>query len=117
MPETKSVINRGKRIIRLKAGPDGVARVLHPGKSIECLDDAEFALLTRYMDIADAAKILPQFAAKQEHLERELAKVKAENERLKKQSEATPAPEPVALAPEPEEPKHKEEKPKRKKEK
>jgi hypothetical protein len=81
---SKTVINRGVRIYHLKVGSDGKPRTLGPGKSIECLDEAEFKALSGYRDIADADKIMPHNAAKIDALEMQLQKLKDENERLTK---------------------------------
>lgn len=109
----KSVINRGQRIYKLRPHEDGTARELAPGKTIECIDDVEFKLLSGYHDIGDVDKLAPQLAQREAKLREELAKVKKENAKLVADAERnasdapveeTPAVEPVPVPEEEREP-------------
>lgn len=53
------VFNRGKMTYTLRPGPDGLARTLGPGQTIEALDEQEAKDLLDYFDIVDASSMLP----------------------------------------------------------
>lgn len=97
----KSVINRGQRIYNLRPHKDGTARELGPGKTIECIDEAEFKLLSGYKDVADVDKLAPQLAQREAKLREELAKVQKENAKLVAEAERNAPVAPVEEKPEP----------------
>lgn len=76
------IINRGVRTWTLKPGKDKegkpVARILPPGGSIECLDDAEAKDLVGYKDLVDAAKSVPAVTDKVKVLTEERDALKAQ---------------------------------------
>ena len=76
-------------------------RLLPPGASIETLDDEEAKLYLGYRDIVDAAKVLPDTGNKVKDLEAEIARLKSENEAMKK-AETAPVVEPEPASPAPE---------------
>ena len=89
MAEKRVVVMTGDRLVRLRpliekdkaTGEEIVTkRVLGPkGATIECLDEAEYKLLTSYADVKDVRHIAPT-------IDEDIAKLKKENEALKEEN-------------------------------
>lgn len=76
-----SVYNAGQRNIKLKS-VNGAVRSLPPGASIQCVDEDEYNSLTRYRDVVDSFKMVPNIGAQVEQLEKEKAQLLAEKSAL-----------------------------------